>query len=93
MTRAGCDAVFMMLRSQLFIAVHYLQSPAWPQRSGAGKSVRRKLVAGRPTIRSTGRIRIKCQAIVGSISGQDYKEFGVNEVQQSGLVKTLKPIS
>ena len=93
MTRAGCDAVFMMLRSQLFIAVHYLQSPAWPQRSGAGKSVRRKLVAGTPTIRSTGRIRIKCQAIVGSISGQDYKEFGVNEVQQSGLVKTLKPIS
>ena len=35
---------------------------------------------------STGRIRIQCRAIVGSISGQDYYEFGVNEMQQSGLV-------
>ena len=28
---------------------------------------------------STGWIRIQCWAIVGSISGQDYYEFGVNE--------------
>ena len=27
----------------------------------------------------TERIRIQCRAIVGSISGQDYYEFGVNE--------------
>ena len=34
----------------------------------------------------TGRNRIQCRAIVGSISGQGYYEFGVNEMQQSGLV-------
>ena len=35
---------------------------------------------------TTGRIRIQCQAIVDLISGQDYYEFGVKEIQQSGLI-------
>ena len=34
----------------------------------------------------TGRIKIQCQAIVGSISGQDYYDFGVNETRQCGQV-------
>ena len=36
--------------------------------------------------KTTGWFRIQCQAIVGSISRPDYYEFGVNEMQQYGLV-------
>ena len=35
---------------------------------------------------STGYIRISCHATLGSISGQQCYEFGVNVMQQSGLV-------
>ena len=35
---------------------------------------------------TTGRIRIQGRGVASLISGQDYYEFGVNKMRQSGLV-------
>ena len=73
--------------SQLIEVLGPQVSPANPQLSDFRADQRKnKLATGRKA--STGRIRIQCRAIVGSISGLDYYEFGVNEMRQSGLVSS-----
>ena len=56
------------------------------QNGSCSRGAVRGVLQGLAILISTGRIRIQCHDIVGLISGQDYYEFGVNKMWQSGLV-------